>query len=326
MKRFFLALVCAAMVFLGASNALFGCSGPLRQFECRGGFSGAEDWHRVDADSLVGAHNGGEFGECRTVTKLVEHVVGSEYAAERSERWLCEGYVQSPLKYQPWNKTVITVRRGTMEFDVAGDEMLIGTITQSTVGGVGITQATTRATIQDDLTARFQWILVLDALKTFDTVRGPWGAIARNDKLKYVNVAHCWPSSNHLATPNMSMWPPDNSDDFPGPTCFDWSPSEAKFVEVTREGPRYICVKELQAYHLEENSEGVKERGTMFFPVRSQRHMCGPKTHAESGIEAALRNDAGKNYQLSGYGGECWEMGKPRPPNPATWSGHNGPW
>lgn len=48
--------------------------------------------------------------------------------------------------------------------------------------------------------------------------------------------------------------------------------------------------------------------------------------NAESGVEAALRYAAGDNYQLADYGGTCWEMGKPKPPNQATWTGHNGPW
>jgi hypothetical protein len=83
---------------------------------------------------------------------------------------------------------------------------------------------------------------------------------------------------------------------------------------------------ELQAYMMQTNSDGVKERGTMFFHLRSETNLCGPASHAQSGIEAALRSDVGTNYQLIGYGGAIWKLGDQKPPTPGTWSGHNGPW
>lgn len=46
MKRFLFVIVYALI-------ALLGCSGAIQQFECRGGLSGASDWHRVDAESLL---------------------------------------------------------------------------------------------------------------------------------------------------------------------------------------------------------------------------------------------------------------------------------
>jgi hypothetical protein len=134
----------------------------------------------------------------------------------------------------------------------------------------------------------------------------------------------CW--RNGSTPPDRSSWP--NQLAPVGNKCREWSSVASRFVETDRSGTRFQCVKELQAYHLRENSDGVKERGAMFFPVRRETNLCGPVTHAESSVEAALRRDAEATgeYHLSGYGGRCWEVGGQKPPNQATWSGHNGAW
>lgn len=134
--------------------------------------------------------------------------------------------------------------------------------------------------------------------------------------------AICW--KNGDPAPDRSSWPIQSNNS----KCREWSSVANKFVEADREGVRFQCVKELQAYHLQSSSDGTQELGSMFFPMRNEKNLCGPETHADSGIEAALRRDAEVtgNYQLSGYGGRCWEMGKRKPPVPSSWSGQNGSW
>jgi hypothetical protein len=315
MKRFFLALMCAAMVFLGCS--------PLAAYQCRGGESGAANWHTVEARGLDSAKSDGDFGECRAL--MSEVIVGSEYAAERSERWTCTGYIQAPLTFHPWSRRVLAVRRGTSEFDVSGDETMLATMVRGLdVGIVGDIVATTSGTVKDDLTTKFRWELTRSFTRSFNTVNGPWRSTQRKHDKEFAFVAHCFKSQ--FDAPSESMWPSDNSDDFPRDTCFDWSAVEGRFVEVIRpEATRHICVKELHGQRLELNADGAKEPGSLFFPMRSQKHMCGPASHADSGINAALRNDVRGDYRLLDYVGACWEMGKPKPPNPG-WSGHNGSW
>lgn len=108
--------------------------------------------------------------------------------------------------------------------------------------------------------------------------------------------------------------------------CREWSATANSFVEVERQGERFRCRMELQAWSVHTNSDGVDERGAMFFHERPEQDLCGPATTAQSGVEAALRSGvAGAKYHLAGYAGACWPMGAPKAPNPG-WSGHNGPW
>ena len=53
MNRFCLALVCAVMVWLGCS--------PIAAYRCRGGESGATQWHTIEACGLDAARENNVF-------------------------------------------------------------------------------------------------------------------------------------------------------------------------------------------------------------------------------------------------------------------------
>lgn len=55
MYKCFLALVCAAMVWLGCT--------PIVTYQCRGGESGAKQWHTIEARGLDAARENNGFAD-----------------------------------------------------------------------------------------------------------------------------------------------------------------------------------------------------------------------------------------------------------------------
>jgi hypothetical protein len=267
------------------------------------------------------------------VASITEHTVGVEYAGdfpEDEQRWLCAGYIQQPMLSVPQKKTVVLVRRGTAEFFFHGfDTLLGGAVSTDLKVELNEPVATLPRRIERSVNDEFEMMLIRSLGQVTYASDKLWAMASTKDSDKLGGlkiVKKCWQKTK-FGEPSTHMWPDDNVDDFPGVMCRDWSNVAGLFVERenTADFARYQCNMELQAWRLRDD-DGAKVRGDMFFPYRSEKHLCGPSTHAESGIEAALRHDAGTNYQLSGYGGACWKMGSPRPPTPGSWSGHNGPW
>jgi hypothetical protein len=268
------------------------------------------------------------------LASITEHTVGVEYAGdfpEDEQHWLCAGYIQQPMLSVPQKKTVVLVRRGTAAFFFHGfDTLLGGAISTDLKVELGDPVPTLPRRIERSVNDEFEMMLIrsLGAVTYASDELWMPASTSQSDKLGGLKIVkHCW-RIGRGKEPSTHMWPDDNIDKFPGPNCRDWSNVAGRFVERENlvDFTRFQAAMELQAYYLHTNSDGVKERGELFFPYRFEAHLCGPRTHAESGIEAALRHDAGTHYQLIGYGGAVWEMGTPRPPTPGSWSGHNGAW
>lgn len=87
MHMFFFALVCAAMVGLGCT--------PLAAYHCRGGESGATQWHTIEARGLDAAREDNGFAVCLAANEPIEAVVNEEYAAMFDDRThLCDAYAE----------------------------------------------------------------------------------------------------------------------------------------------------------------------------------------------------------------------------------------
>lgn len=117
-----------SIALLVASCVLVGCAAPQR-FECRGGDSGASQWHLVEATSKEAARDDGNFGECRA--EVHESVVSVEYAgttynaqllAKPGEKWRCDAVYVSRTTIDGKQGPEIVVRR---QWDVTWSVKLI---------------------------------------------------------------------------------------------------------------------------------------------------------------------------------------------------------
>lgn len=115
--------------------------------------------------------------------------------------------------------------------------------------------------------------------------------------------AICW--RNGDTPPDLASWPNNHSPTLT--TCREWSSIASAFVDTNRSTSRVQCKKELHAIHLITGPDGAKEHGSAFTKRREESNLCGPVSHAEAGVEAALRRDAeaAGEYQLLDYGGAC---------------------
>ncbi len=315
MNRFFLALVCAAMVFLGCT--------PTTQFKCRGGASGATEWHTVESDSAASARNDGEFSECVGGREPMETVVGAEYAASRSQR-RCAGMEVVHAKWQPspkwpWTES-LEVFRGTGK--TATDA------TADVFGGVMAWHTALPAVLVAEETMTY-------APNNFltDVVERCWfGEDVPRDVL-------AWPSEGTYTlgvqqyigivwrqfSPNATVYAPQK--------CQEWSHLTDSLMWAAKDGvARMRCKYEMQAYSLHPSSDSILERGAQIFPVWEAANMCGPKTYAQSAMERVLIDEIPRQYpavhdfHVIQYVGDCWNNDDPKPPQPTNWSGQHGAW
>lgn len=312
MKKFFVALACAAF--------LCGCA-PATTYQCRGGASGATEWHTVESGSAESARKDGEFAEC--VAAVTETVVGVEYAAARPQR-RCAAMEVVHAKWVttpkwPWAETIEVFRgSGKTATDATADVF----------GAVMAWHTAFPATLKSDETMTF-------APNNFvqNIVERCWyGDDVPKDVL-------AWPAEGTYTigvhqytgivwrqfTPNATVYAPQK--------CQEWSTITDSLAWAAKDGvARMRCKYELQAYSLHASSDGVLERGAKIFPVREMPNMCGPKTAAQSAMEKLMIEEIPLQYpsvhefHLIGYAGTCWKKSEPKPPQPSEWVGQLGSW
>jgi hypothetical protein len=115
----------------------------------------------------------------------------------------------------------------------------------------------------------------------------------------------CW--KNGDPPPDRSTWPGQaiTSNNF----CRQWDRVLQSFGSIQMSPndtgvTRFDCRMSLQYRRWIETSE-TKELGPQQTATRNESNVCGPKTNAQSSVEAALRHDAGPNAMHGDVTGEC---------------------
>lgn len=93
--------------------------------------------------------------------------------------------------------------------------------------------------------------------------------------------------------------------------CRQWDRTLASFGAIPMSTKdtglvRYDCSMSLSYRPVVETSDG-KELGTQQTMTRTEAGLCGPKTNAQSSMEAALRNAVGSNAHHGEFTGDCAE-------------------
>lgn len=311
MKRFVLAFAYAAMVWLGCA--------PLKQYQCRAGTSGATEYHTVEASSLDEARNGGGFGECRSAA-AIEQVVNEEYAsftAFDDATFTCEAFAEyhtdtSGTRAAIRRKWTVTYKLLARDYHhgvpvpryyvlvfYSGDEQLDG---RYQANAPMYSRVPSRAVTLEAM-ANQPGTIVREKARSF-RVEVPIAVLLRDGPLLSDEV--CWRNGD---TPPDRAWlrKSTTSNTF----CRQWDRALASFGAIPMSTKdtgltRYDCSMSLSYRQFVETSDG-KELGAQQTITRTENGLCGPKTNAQSSIEAALRHSVGSNAHHGEFAGNCAE-------------------
>lgn len=330
MNRFFLALVCAVLVWLGCT--------PTAAYQCRGGDSGATQWHTVEARGVQSAREDNGFAECRATNESVELVVGEEYAGARTQT--CVAMVVIKAKWKPrergkpgpkWPTTFEVFRgrgrtpqRATGDAHFAYSDWLEAQSVEElashevlTVGPKWPEHVVTRCWQGDNVPRD-----VVGWPMTEGSYAGP--TADRFDGMEWRQVK-----------PNGDVYAPIRCQEWAG-TGMRWV---TKRIEERVDHPElspeawdnvpeiYTCLIEMSFRPLVQGSDGRSRTIGIEVPKAQWfDQMCGPATFAQSSGESALRYGT-TDIHLVGFSGTCWPTNQSMPTRPPLgWRGTSLPW